>query len=206
MEYENLYQDGMPVPPPPPAPRKTNGRVRRIAASSAAAAVLLGGGAAIGIAMTGGASAATSDSGSTQQLTAAAQKPAAQCRSLAAEAKRNGHPILARRIDALCRRDRLIRMVAAGGIYGSITYKAKDGTRTLAFERGTVASLVGSVITVRAVNGTTWTWDITSSTVIRESGHAVAQSSLSDGEQVLVAGQVVSGVNDARLVRIRAAS
>jgi hypothetical protein len=203
MEYENLYQDGMPVPPPPPAPRrKTSGRVRRIAASGAAAAVLLGGGAAIGIAMTGGASAATAGSGGSTQHQAAV----AQCRSLAALAKRNGHPVAARRIAWLCRRNPLLRVVSAGGIYGSITFKGKDGTRTLAFERGTVASLVGSVITVRAVNGTTWTWDITASTVIRESGQKVAQSSLSDGEQVLVAGPVVSGVNDARLIRIRAAS
>ncbi len=202
MEYQNLYQDGMPVPPPPPAPRrKTSGRVRRIAASGAAAAVLLGGGVAIGIAMTGGASAATSGSGSTQH-----QRAAAECQGLAALAKSNGHPIAAERIEALCRRSRLLRMVAAGGIYGSITFKAKDGTRTLAFERGTVASVADSVITVRAVNGTTWTWDITTSTVIRENGRKVALSRLADGERVLVAGQVVSGTNDARLVRIRAVS
>jgi hypothetical protein len=204
MEYENLYQDGMPVPPPPEPPRKSGGRVRRIAASGAAAAVLLGGGAAIGIAMTGGASADTSGSGTTQGLTAAAQKPAAECRGLAALAKRNGHPVAARRIAALCGRRPLLRVVAAGGIYGTVTYKAKDGTRTLAFERGSVASVVGSVITVRAANGTTWTWDIISSTVIREKGQKVAQSSLADGDQVLVAGQVVSGANDARLIRIRA--
>ncbi len=198
MEYENLYQDGMPVPPPP-APRRKTGRVRRIAAVGAAAAVLLAGGAAIGIAMTGGASAATSGSGSPQH-----QAAAAECQSLAALVRSDGHPIAAQRIEALCHRSRLLRMVAAGGIYGSITFKAKDGFRTLAFERGTVASVVGSVITVRAVNGTTWTWDVTASTVIRESGQTVAPSSLADGERVLVAGQVVSGANDARLIRIRA--
>jgi hypothetical protein len=199
MEYQNLYQDGMPEPHPPTPPHKTSGRVRRIAATGAAAAVLLGGGAAIGIAITGGASAATSGSGSAQQKTAAAD-----CRSFAALTRRNGHPAHATRIAALCRRSRLLRLVGAGGIYGSITFKAKDGTKTLAFERGTVASVAGSAITVRAVNGTTWTWDVSSSTVIRESGHKVAQTALTDGEQVLVAGQVVSGVNDARLVRIRA--
>lgn len=198
MEYQNLYQDGMPVPPPPTPARKPGGRGRRIAASGAAAAVLLGGGAAIGIAMTGGASAATSGSGSPQY-----QAATAQCRSLAAVARRNGHPGAAWRIAALCP-SRLLRLAAAGGIYGSITFKAKDGTKTLAFERGTVASVVGSAVTVRAVNGTTWTWDVSASTVIRESGHKVAQSALADGEQVLVAGPVVSGANDARLIRIRA--
>jgi hypothetical protein len=201
MEYENLYQDGMPVPPPPAPRRQRSGRVRRIAATSAAAAVLLGGGAAIGIAMTGGASASTASSDTTQH-----QKAAAECRSLAALVRSNGHPVVAQRIEALCRRSRLLRIIAAGGMYGSVTYKAKDGTTTLAFERGTVASVAGSVMTVRAANGITWTWDITSSTVVRENGQKVAQSSLVDGDQVLVAGQMVSSTNDARLIRIRAAS
>ncbi len=200
MEYQNLYQDGMPVPPPPSAPRrKASGRFRRIAASGAAAVVLLGGGAAIGIAMTGGASADTSGSGSPAHQTAAAQ-----CRSIAALVRRNGHPAAARRITALCRRSPLLRIAAVGGIYGSVTFKAKDGTRTLKFERGTVASVTGSVIIVRAVDGTTWTWDINASTAVREDGQKVAQSSLADGERVLVVGQVVSGTYDARLIRIRA--
>jgi hypothetical protein len=198
MEHQNLYQDGMPTPPPP-AGRKPTGRTRRIVASALAAVALLGGGAAIGIAITGGASAATSGSDSPRYQTAAGE-----CHSLAALARRNGHPGAARRIEGLCRRSPLLRIAAAGGIYGSITFKAKDGTRTLAFERGTVASVAGSVITVRAVNGVTWTWDIAASTVIRESGHQVAQNALADGERVLVAGQVVSGTNDARLIRIRA--
>jgi hypothetical protein len=198
MEHQNLSQDGPPTPPAPPG-RTQAGRTRRIVASAAAAVALLGGGAAMGIAITGGASAATSGSGSPQYQTAAAQ-----CHSLAALARRNGHPVKARRIERLCRRSPLLRIAAAGGIYGSITFKAKDGTRTLAFERGTVASVAGSVITVRAVNGVTWTWDIAASTVIRESGHQVAQNALADGERVLVAGQVVSGTNDARLIRIRA--
>ncbi len=198
MEYENLYQDGMPPPPPPAPGRRPSGRLRRVAASGAAAVVLLGGGAAIGIALTGGASAATSGSGSGPHHVAASR-----CRGLAARAKRNGRPVAALRIEALCLSP-LLRIAAAGGIYGSVTFKAKDGSRTLAFERGTVASLAGSVISVRASNGTTWSWDITGSTVIRESGKKVARSSLADGDRVLVVGQVVSGTNDARLIRIRA--
>jgi hypothetical protein len=40
---------------------------------------------------------------------------------------------------------------------------------------------------------------------VREAGSVVTRDKLSTGEQVLVGGQVVSGVNDARLIRIQKA-
>jgi hypothetical protein len=199
MEYQNPHEAAMPVPPPAASPGgRRRGRIRRIAATSAAAVLLLGGGAAIGVAMTGGASAATAGSGSTRHHAATGR-----CHTLAARARRRGHPATALRIDARCRNP-LLRIAAAGGIHGSITYKARNGTRTVAFERGTVTSVAGSALTVRAADGTTWSWDIVASTIIRESGHKVAQSRLADGETVLVAGPVAGGTNDARLIRIRA--
>jgi hypothetical protein len=199
MEYQNLYQDGMPVPPPPPPPaRKPVRRSRRIAVYTAAAAALFGGGTAAGIAMTGGASAATGSS-------AAHHGDAAKCRELAATLRRDGHPQAGRRLGDFCRSP-LLRLAATGGIHGTVTFNGKDGVRTLAFERGTVTSVAGSVLTVRAADGTTWAWDIVGSTVIRESGHQVATGTLSDGDRVLVAGPVVSGTKDARIVRIRAGS
>ncbi len=207
MEYQNLYQDGPPAPPPtPPTARKTTGRARRVAASAAAATVLLGGGAAIGIALTGGASAATTgNSGSTLSSAASSSGIAGgRCHRLTEQALSSGHPVVARRIQALCASP-LLRLAIVGGIHGQVTFRAKSGTRTIAFERGTVQSVAGSVVTVQAPDGTRWTWDIVSNTVIRESGHQVAQSQLAVGDQVLVAGQVLSGTNDARLIRIRAA-
>jgi hypothetical protein len=71
------------------------------------------------------------------------------------------------------------------------------------FERGTVQSDTGSVITVTAADGTTWTWDITSSTVVRQNG---STASVGTGDQVFVAGALVSGANDARLIRISSTS
>jgi hypothetical protein len=86
-----------------------------------------------------------------------------------------------------------------------VTFQTKTGPKTIAVERGTIQSASSSAITVLAKDGTTWTWDLTSSTVVREAGSVVTRDKLSTGEQVLVGGQVVSGVNDARLIRIQKA-
>jgi hypothetical protein len=203
MEYKNLYQDGIPARPPGAAAARPVsgrvGRVRRIVASAAAATVLMGGGAAVGIAVTGGASAATGNSA------AGAASPAGlHCNRLATGLQRSGHPKAARHAGALCRNP-LLRLAAVGGLHGQVTFKAKTGTRTLAFERGTVVSAAGSVLTVRAPDGVTWSWDLVAGTVVRRGAHPVAESTLATGDQVLVAGQLVNGRNDARLVRIRAA-
>ena len=55
----------------------------------------------------------------------------------------------------------------------------------------------------RAADGTTWTWDLVSNTVVRENGSKTSQSALATGEPVWVGGPVLSGVKDARLVVIR---
>jgi hypothetical protein len=195
MEYQNLYQDGMTPPPPPPAsPRRPRGRVSRVTASVAAGAVLLGGGAAIGIAATGGASAATAGSAASQQARGA-------CVHLTGVARAAGHPRRAARLGALCR----LAWVAAHGMHGAVTVKTKNGVSTLAFERGVVTSASASAVTVRASDGTVWTWDFVASTVVRESGHQIARDKLAAGDQVLVAGPVVPAARDARVIRVRAA-
>ena len=58
---------------------------------------------------------------------------------------------------------------------------------------------------VKAANGTTWTWQYTSSTVVRKGGAKVSRSDLSSGEHVLLAGPVVSGARDARLIVVAGA-
>ena len=90
-------------------------------------------------------------------------------------------------------------------MYGQVAFRGQDGTtRTLAFERGVITSAYGDLV-VKAANGTTWTWQYTASTVVREGGSKVSRSELSSGAHVLVAGPVVSGARDARLVFIAGA-
>ena len=94
------------------------------------------------------------------------------------------------------------RLRRLGGMYGQVAFRGKDGTtRTLAFERGVVTSADGDLV-VKAANGTTWTWQYTASTVVRKGGSKVSRSELSSGAHVLLAGPVVSGARDARLVLI----
>jgi hypothetical protein len=100
------------------------------------------------------------------------------------------------------RRDVLARLRGIGGYYGSLTFKAKDGVRTVAFERGTIQTVTSSNVVVRAPDGTTMTWLIVSDTVVRDHGKATT-SALSDGQLVFVGGPVVSGARDARLIYVR---
>ena len=96
----------------------------------------------------------------------------------------------------------IARLRRLGGMYGEVAFRGKDGTtRTLAFERGVVTSADGDLV-VKAANGTTWTWQYTVSTVVRKGGSKVSRSELSSGAHVLLAGPVVSGARDARLVFI----
>ena len=168
-------------------------RTRRIVGAAAAGTILLGSGVAIGVALTGGASAA-----------AAPAARAHKCARLESRAARSAHPAAARAIRGICHGP--LRRALAAGVHGQITYKAASGFRTLAFERGTVETVSGSTLTVRAADGTTWTWHLVANSVIAEKGRQVAASKLAKGEQVLVAGPVVNSANDARLVRIRPAS
>ncbi|HEX4258682.1 MAG TPA: hypothetical protein VH089_26580 [Streptosporangiaceae bacterium] len=93
----------------------------------------------------------------------------------------------------------LQRLRRLGGMYGEVAYHGKDGTKTLAFERGTVTSASGDLV-VKAANGTTWNWKYASDTVVRDGGKKGSRSDLSAGEHVLVAGQVTSGNHDARVI------
>jgi hypothetical protein len=190
----------------PPAPSRS-GRTKRIVTTVAASAVLLGGGAGIGVALTGGASASTgSGSASTGSSGTAAATTSAtasgRCAKITAALQDSDHPRAAARVRALCHRP-LLRLALVGGEYGQVTFKGTTTPRTIAFERGTVESLSGSVLTVQAADGTTWTWVLSSSTRVRSDGQLVGQSHLAGGEQVLVGGPVVSGARDAKLIRIR---
>jgi hypothetical protein len=197
-----------------------SGRTRRIVTTSAVSAVLLASGTAIGIALTGGAAAAvspassmtpaaataaTTSPGTTSPGTTSPGTKTSRCATIVNEALNSNHDRLARALHAFCTRP-LLRLALVGGEHGTVTFGGKAGARTVAFERGTVKSDSGSTITVTAADGTTWTWDITSSTVIRQAGSKVAASAITTGERVFVGGTVVNGANDAQLIRIAKSS
>jgi hypothetical protein len=192
----------------PTAPRRYGG-AKRVATTIAASAVLLGSGAAIGIALTGGASAsagapasagssATADSSTAGALSSI---PAVKCAKIAAKLRLVGHPAAAMRLHALCA-EPLLRLALVGGEYGQVTFQGKTSQKTIAFERGTVESVTGSAIAVKAPDGTTWTWDLSASTTIHAADRETAQAKLATGDRVFVGGPVISGVRDARLIRI----
>jgi len=97
----------------------------------------------------------------------------------------------------------IVRLRRLGGIDGQFTFETKAGPKTLAFERGTIQSVSGQDVVVRAKDGTTWNWTLVSDSVVRQDGTKATSSALSAGELVFVGGPVVSGSHDARLIVIR---
>lgn len=170
----------------------------RILGGAAAAMVLIGSGMGVGVALTGGAAAATG---------AAAAHPAGNqaCAKAVAKAKATGTAAAKRQALAHCQ-SRLVGLARQGVIHIQRTVKTKTGYSTIAFERGTIASVGGGTLTVKAPDGTTWTWHLLKGSMLREDGAKVAASKLATGDQVLVAGPVVSGANDVKLAQIRPAS
>ena len=96
----------------------------------------------------------------------------------------------------------LARLRALGGVDGQFTFHNSTGFHTLAFERGTIQSVSGSDVVVRAPDGTTWTWLIVSNTVVRHNGVKTTASALAAGQTVFAGGPVVNGAKDARLIVI----
>src|SRR5215475_10551839 len=90
-----------------------------------------------------------------------------------------------------------------GGVDGTATFHNKTGFHTLSFERGTIQSVSGSDVVIKAADGTIWTWHIVSDTVVRKNGSKTTTSALSAGQTVFAGGPVVNGTRDARLIVIR---
>jgi hypothetical protein len=135
-----------------------------------------------------------------------ARPRAAACARAAAVLRAAHRKVIAHRVRAACR-GRLARLRLVRGIHGEFTFQAKKGgAKTLAFERGTVSSVTSSSVTVAASDGTTWTWHLVGSTVVRMGGKKVSAGSLADGQRVFAGGPVVSGADNARLIVIRPAA
>ena len=171
----------------------------RLIAGGVAAAVLVGG-AAFGAVTMLSSSPAAAAGGPTGQAavlndaltTASAPATTASGSTAAGTATQTRHV-----------RDALARLRRLGGIDGQFTFETKTGPKTLAFERGTIQSVSGPDVVVRAKDGTTWNWTLVSSSVVREDGTKSTTSSLASGDLVFVGGPVVSGSHDARLIVIR---
>jgi hypothetical protein len=168
-----------------------------------------------GAAVTTSAAGATSAGGPPAAGTgAAATAPAvrrcAQLARAARAARLAGHPRLskaARAATARCRfiRRRIVRFFLLRGVDGQFSFRTKAGTiRTLAYVRGVIQSVNnGTSIVVQAADGSTWTWQLVSTTVVRDKTGKISASTLAVGEPVWVGGPVVSGVKDARLIFVR---
>lgn len=160
----------------------------------------------VGATLTGGTAAAAGGAASG----AAAKAPAcARARHVSRVARRAGLPRVSRRLGIGAARCRLVRrrvfaFFLLRGVDGQFTIQTKKGTKTLAYERGVIQSVnAGKSITVKASDGTTWTWDLVSTTVVRDRQGKLGQSALTAGTPVWAGGPVVQGTKDARLIVVR---
>ena len=194
--------------PPQPGQPPHGGRGRgRVAAIIVACAVVGGGAFAVTEAVSGSSPNLAPAASTT--LTSGPTGQAAVLNGVLADAA-SGTPTAstpATKAAAVRRLGRaLVRLRLLGGIHGEYTFQTKSGPRTLAFERGTVLSVAGSDVTVRATDGTTWTWVLTSASIVREDGSRTSATSLAAGQLVLAAGPVTGTTRDARLIVIRTAA
>jgi hypothetical protein len=148
--------------------------------------------------------------GTSAAVTTPAVRRCAQLARTARDARRAGHPRLsgaARAATARCRfiRRRIVRFFLLRGVDGQFSFTAAEGTvRTLAYVRGVIESVSnGTSIVVKAADGSSWAWQLVSTTVVRDSSGKISQSALAVGEPVWVGGPVVSGAKDARLIFVR---
>jgi len=186
-----------PTAPHRPVRSRTTSR-GRLVAGGVAAAVLVGGAAFGAVTMLSGSPAAAGTGGPTGQAAVlndaltTATTPTASGTTASATATQVRHVRWA-----------LGRLRRLGGIDGQFTFETKAGPKTLAFERGTIQSVAGQDVVVKAKDGTTWSWTLVSDSVVRQDGTKATSSALSAGELVFVGGPVVRGTHDARLIVIR---
>ena len=184
---------------PPADPSSTGSRTKRLfrwGTGITLAGFLAGGGIALA-AVSGGGPAASSAQGAGS---ASSAQGAELNTALSDAAGSSSSTVPPARVRWALGRLRLL-----GGVDGTVTFHNKTGFHTLSFERGTIQSLSGSDVVIKAPDGTTWTWLIVSDTVVRKNGGKATTSALSAGETVFAGGPVVSGSRDARLIIVRAA-
>jgi hypothetical protein len=194
--WEGLGPDHTPTAPYTAAGAGAGGRRRRWTAGLLIAAAAAGGGAFAVAEATGSpaSSAATPLSSSASSASSATQDAATQVAALSAALRGRGG------------RGGLARLRRLGGLYGQFTYQTKQGARTVAFERGTITAVASGDVVVRAQDGSTWVWDLTGTSVVRDDGKRATESALATGQLVFAGGPVTSGTRDAQLIVIRKAA
>jgi hypothetical protein len=185
---------------------RTSGRTTsrgRLVAGGVAAAVLVGGAAFGAVTMLSNNPAAAATGGPTGQAAVLNDALTTATTPTTTASGSSGTAAGAAATQTRHVRDALARLRRLGGIDGQFTFETKAGPKTLAFERGTIQSVSGQDVVVRAKDGTTWNWTLVSDSVVRQDGTKATSSALSAGELVFVGGPVVSGSHDARLIVIR---
>ena len=191
--YEPAAGGGYPADAPDSDSARSPKRRRlRWAAGITLAGFLVGGGITLAV-VSGGTTAAASPASNAASSARAAQLNTALTDAAAASVPRA-------RV-----RWALGRIRHLGGVEGNVTFRNKKGFHTLSFERGTIQSVSGSDVVIKSPDGTTWTWQIVSDTVVRKNGGKTTASALTAGEKAFAAGPVVSGARDARLIIVRPA-
>ncbi len=127
------------------------------------------------------------------------------CVAAARHLRAAGHRPAARtKLRSCLRRDLRLRLrlrqLVRRAEHGQITFATKKGQRTLVFERGTIQSVSSSSMVVKAADGTTWTWNLASSTVVTNGGRRADLAALSTGQRIVVVGQLAGGADTARRV------
>jgi hypothetical protein len=209
----NPYQTGGQYPPNPPGgpypPAQQAGQPRRggimhrklrWTAGIAAAALLAAGGTLIGLHLTSHGSTAT-PTANTATATALNSELSALNSPACSHTKGSGSTSASSAAKGACRsRAHLLRLIH--GMYGQVAFNTTSGTQTLAFERGTIQSVSNGQLTVKAKNGTTWTWTVDSSSVIKQNSKTASSTALFNGDKVFVAGPVSGSTKDARVILI----
>ena len=99
------------------------------------------------------------------------------------------------RITAVCAS---IGVPGPAAMYGQVTFQARDGkTETAVFERGVIQSLSGNSLVVKAANGQTQTWQLSTGSQIRAGAIFVAvprQAQVRVGRAIPRKAQVISPV------------
>lgn len=208
------YQTGGPYPPNPPGgpypPAQPGGkpprtgimhRKLRWTAGIAAAALLAAGGTLIGLHLTSHPGTAT-PAANTATATALNSELSTLSSPACSHAKGSASGTSASgTAKGACRsRAHLLRLIH--GMYGQVAFNTTSGTQTLAFERGTIQSVSNGQLTVKAKNGTTWTWTVGSSSVIKQNSKTASSTALFNGDKVFVAGPVSGSTRDARAILI----